>query len=134
MHLKHRDVTLVAASRAPLEKLEAYKRRLGWSFKWMSSLGSDFNRDYHVSFTSEEQKAAYYNYEVQEFGVSEAPGVSVFAKDDAGAVYHTYSCYSRGLDTLNGAYQLIDLVPKGRDEAGLSHPMAWVRRNDRYDD
>jgi predicted dithiol-disulfide oxidoreductase (DUF899 family) len=134
VHLKHRDVTLVAVSRAPLEKLEAYKKRMGWSFKWVSSLGNDFNRDYHVSFTPEEQKAAFYNYEVQDFGVSEAPGVSVFAKDDAGAVYHTYSCYSRGLDTLNGAYQLIDLVPKGRDEAGLAHPMAWVRRNDRYED
>jgi predicted dithiol-disulfide oxidoreductase (DUF899 family) len=133
VHLAHRDVALVAISRAPLEKLEAYKRRLGWSFKWVSSLGNDFNRDYHVSFTPEEQKTAVYNYEARGFGSSEAPGVSVFAKDDAGNIFHTYSCYARGLDMLNGAYHLLDLVPKGRDEAGLSHPMAWVRRHDKYE-
>ena len=134
VHLKHRDVTLVAVSRAPLEKLDAYKRRMGWDFKWVSSLGNDFNRDYHVSFTPEEQKAAVYNYAPQGFGSSEAPGISVFAKDDAGTVYHPYSCYARGLDMLNGAYHLLDLVPKGRDEAGLSYSMAWVRRHDKYKD
>jgi len=133
VHLKHRDVTLVAVSRAPLEKLEAYRRRMGWSFKWVSSLGSDFNRDYHVSFAPEEQKTAYYNYEPRGFSASEAPGISVFAKDGTGAVFHTYSCYARGLDMLNGAYHLLDLVPKGRDEAGLPYTMAWVRRRDRYD-
>jgi predicted dithiol-disulfide oxidoreductase (DUF899 family) len=132
VHLKHRDVALVAISRAPLEKLEAYKRRLGWTFKWVSSLGNDFNRDYHVSFTPEEQKTAIYNYSPSGFGSSEAPGISVFAKDEAGTVFHTYSCYARGLDMLNGAYHLLDLVPKGRDEAGLPYPMAWVRRHDRY--
>jgi len=132
VHLQQRDVTLVAISRAPLEKLEAYQRRMGWSFKWLSSLGNDFNHDYHVSFTPEEQKTAAYNYKPGGFGSSEAPGISVFAKDAAGDVFHTYSCYARGLDMLNGAYHLLDLVPKGRDEAGLPHPMAWVRRHDKY--
>lgn len=134
VHLKHRDVSLVAISRAPLEKLEAYKRRMGWSFKWVSSYGNDFNRDYQVSFTPEEQKTAVYNYEARGFGSSEAPGISVFAKDEAGSIFHTYSCYARGLDMLNGAYHLLDLVPKGRDEQGLPHPMAWVRRHDKYED
>ena len=133
VHLEHRDVSLVAVSRAPLDKLEAYKKRMGWNFKWVSSLGCDFNRDYHVSFTPEEQKTAVYNYEAAGFGSSEAPGVSVFAKDAQGRIFHTYSCYARGLDTLNGAYQLLDLVPKGRDEQGLSHSMAWLRRHDKYD-
>jgi predicted dithiol-disulfide oxidoreductase (DUF899 family) len=133
-HLQQRDVTLVAISRASLEKLEAYKRRMGWSFKWMSSLNNDFNRDYHISFTPEEQRseAAIYNYKPGGFGGSEAPGVSVFVKDDAGNVFHTYSCYARGLDALNSAYQLLDLVPKGRDEKGLPYTMAWVRRHDQY--
>ena len=133
VHLEHRDASFVVISRAPLEKLEAYKKRMGWSFKWVSALHNDFNRDYHVSFTPEEQKAAVYNYEAGGFGSSEAPGVSVFARDDAGNIFHTYSCYARGLDTLNGAYQLLDLLPKGRDEQGLPHPMAWVRRHDKYE-
>lgn len=133
VHLQHRDVSFAAISRAPLEKLQAYKKRMGWSFKWVSSYGNDFNRDYQVSFTPEEQKTAVHNYQPGGFGSSEAPGVSVFAKDEAGAIFHTYSCYARGLDTLNGAYQLLDLVPKGRDEQGLPHPMAWVRRHDKYE-
>jgi len=133
VHLEHRDASFVVISRAPLEKLEAYKKRMGWSFKWVSALHNDFNRDYHVSFTPEEQKAAVYNYEAGGFGSSEAPGVSVFARDGAGNIFHTYSCYARGLDTLNGAYQLLDLLPKGRDEQGLPHPMAWVRRHDKYE-
>jgi predicted dithiol-disulfide oxidoreductase (DUF899 family) len=134
VHLAHRDVSLVAVSRAPLAKLEAYRRRMGWSFKWVSSARCDFNRDYQVSFTPEERKTAVYNYKPLESGSSELPGVSVFAKSDNGRTYHTYSCYARGLDALNGAYQLLDLVPKGRDEEGLSFPMAWVRRHDRYED
>ena len=133
IHLKHRDAQLVAVSRAPMAKLEAYRKRMGWSFTWVSSLGNSFNRDYHVSFAPEELKDAYYNYDRRGFGVTEAPGLSVFAKDAAGDVFHTYSCYARGLDAMNSAYQLLDLVPKGRDEAGLSHPMAWIRRHDRYD-
>lgn len=133
VHLEHRDASFVAVSRAPLEKLEAYKKRMGWSFKWVSSLHTDFNRDYHVSFTPEEQKTAVYNYAAAGFGSSEAPGVSVFVRDGAGNVFHTYSCYARGLDMLNGAYQLLDILPKGRDEQGLSYPMAWVRRHDKYE-
>ena len=96
VHLEQRDASFVVISRAPLEKLEAYKRRMGWSFKWVSSLHNDFNRDYHVSFTPEEQKTAVYNYEAGGFGSSEAPGVSVFAKDEGGQIFHTYSCYARG--------------------------------------
>jgi predicted dithiol-disulfide oxidoreductase (DUF899 family) len=133
VHLEQRDASFVVVSTAPVEKLEAYRKRMGWSFKWMSSFNNDFNRDYHVSFTPEEQKTAVYNYQAGGFGSSEAPGISVFAKDAAGDIFHTYSCYARGLDPLNGAYQLIDLLPKGRDEGGLPHPMAWVRRHDRYD-
>jgi predicted dithiol-disulfide oxidoreductase (DUF899 family) len=133
VHLSHRDVSLVVVSRAPLEKLESYRKRMGWSFKWVSSYGNDFNRDYHVSFTPEEQKMAVYNYKAGGFGSSEAPGVSVFSKDADGQIFHTYSCYARGLDMLNGAYHLLDLVPKGRDEQGLSFPMAWVRRHDQYE-
>jgi predicted dithiol-disulfide oxidoreductase (DUF899 family) len=133
VHLQQRDASFVVVSRAPLEKLEAYKRRMGWSFKWVSSLNNDFNRDYHVSFTPEEQKTAVYNYTATGFGSSEAPGVSVFAKGEGGQIFHTYSCYARGLDMLNGAYQLLDVLPKGRDEQGLPHPMAWVRRHDKYE-
>jgi predicted dithiol-disulfide oxidoreductase (DUF899 family) len=132
VHLSHRDVSLVAISRAPLEKLESYRKRMGWSFKWVSSYGNEFNRDYHVSFTPEEQKTAIYNYKPSGFVSSEAPGVSVFSKGAEGQIFHTYSCYARGLDMLNGAYHLLDLVPKGRDEQGLPYPMAWVRRHDQY--
>jgi len=132
VHLEQRDASFVVVSTAPLDKLEAYRKRMGWSFKWVSSLNNDFNRDYHVSFTPAEQKTAVYNYRADGFGSSEAPGISVFAKDAAGSIFHTYSCYARGLDALNGAYQLLDLIPKGRDEQGLPHPMAWVRRHDRY--
>ncbi len=136
VHLNHRDISLVLVSRAPLATLEAYRRRMGWRVKWVSSFHNDFNRDYHVSFTPEELEGrrAYYNYATGPFPVSEGPGISVFARDPDGTVYHTYSCYSRGLDMLNGAYQLLDLVPKGRDEAGLSYSMEWLQRHDRYED
>ena len=135
LHLNHRDVTLVVVSRAPLGELEAYRKRMGWSFKWVSSLESDFNRDFNVTFTPEEMKRGEveYNYELREFPSEEAPGVSVFFRDGDGSVFHTYSCYSRGLDMLNGAYHHLDLVPKGRDEGGLAYPMAWLRRRDRYE-
>jgi predicted dithiol-disulfide oxidoreductase (DUF899 family) len=136
VHLNHRDVTMVAISKAPLAQLEAFKRRMGWQFKWVSSFGTDFNRDYHVSFSEEEmaKKEMYYNYKLTTFGREEAPGISVFSKDESGNLFHTYSCYSRGLDMLNGAYHLLDLVPRGRDEVGLSYPQAWVRHHDKYDD
>ena len=134
VHLKHRDVSLIAGSRAPLAKLEAYRKRMGWSFKWVSSAGNDFNRDYYVSHTPEElaKKDAYYNYTRQRPYASEAPGISVFYRNPADAVFHTYSCYARGLDMLNGAYNFLDLVPKGRDERDF--PQSWVRFHDRYTD
>jgi predicted dithiol-disulfide oxidoreductase (DUF899 family) len=136
VHLNHRDVTLVTISRAPLTQLEAFKKRMGWGFKWVSSCHTDFNRDYHVSFTPEECAAGamYYNFTTTRFPSSEGPGISVFYKNEKSEVFHTYSCYSRGLDMLNGAYHLLDLVPKGRDEAGLPASMAWLRHRDRYDD
>jgi predicted dithiol-disulfide oxidoreductase (DUF899 family) len=137
IHLNHRDVTFTAVSRAPLAKLEAYKKRMGWSFPWVSSNGSDFNRDYNVSFTAEElQKPVFFNYKMRKLGSDEDewPGISVFCKDEAGAVFHTYSCYLRGIDMVNGAYQLLDLVPKGRDEDGFDFTMAWLHRHDEYDE
>lgn len=136
VHLNHRDVTFVLVSRAPLATLQAYQKRMGWSIKWVSSLYTDFNRDYHVTATPQEieTKQAYYNYALGSFPVPERPGISVFYKDTDGAIYHTYSCYSRGLDMLNGAYHLLDLVPKGRDEKGLTYPMEWLRHHDRYED
>jgi predicted dithiol-disulfide oxidoreductase (DUF899 family) len=135
VHLARRDTTLMLVSRAPLAEIAAYKRRMGWRMAWASSFGGDFNRDYHVSFTPEELASQQldYNYERRGFPVEEAPGISVFAKGDDGAVFHTYSCYARGLDMLNGAYHLLDLTPKGRDESG-PHNMAWVRHHDRYED
>jgi predicted dithiol-disulfide oxidoreductase (DUF899 family) len=133
VHLAHRDVTYVAISRAPYPTLEAYRRRMGWQIKWLSSFGNDFNRDYHVTFTPEEmaERRVYYNYATGTFPAPEAPGVSVFYRDDDGAIYHTYSTYSRGLDMLNGAYHLLDLVPRGRDEHGRG--MEWLRHHDAYD-
>ena len=136
VHLKHRDIQMVAISRAPLAKLEAYKKRLGWQFKWVSSVGNDFNQDFRVSFTPEEMKAGgfEYNFTNAGFPSEEAPGISVFYKDEQGDVFRTYSSYSRGLDMLNGAYHYMDLVPKGRDEEGLRHSMSWLRRHDQYAD
>jgi predicted dithiol-disulfide oxidoreductase (DUF899 family) len=134
-HLKQRDVSFLAVSRAPLEKLEAFKKRMGWGFKWVSSAGSDFNFDYDVSFTPEAlaKGEALHNYEMRKNSMSELAGISVFFKDASDAIYHTYSCYARGLDMVNGAYHLLDLAPKGRDEAGLPHTMSWVRLHDLYD-
>lgn len=134
LHLAARDVSLITISKAPLAKLEAFKRRMGWTFKWVSSFGNTFNRDYGVSFTSEERERGeiQYNYTKRKYFSSEAPGISVFYRDDDGTIFHTYSCYSRGLDMLNGAYHYLDLVPQGRDEASLSYPMAWVRLHDQY--
>ena len=133
-HLAARDTALVAISRAPLAKLEAFKRRMGWRFSWASAVGNDFNHDFGVSFTRDEvaSKEKLYNYGTRAFNGEDAPGISVFAKDAAGKIFHTYSCYSRGLDMLNGAYHLLDLTPKGRDEANLSHAMSWVRLHDEY--
>lgn len=134
IHLNHRDVSFVAISRAPLEKIEAYKKRLGWSFPWVSSGGSDFNFDYHASFSAEElaEGRANYNYTAHSNLPSDMVGISVFYRNDEDEVFHTYSCYGRGVEMVNGTYHFLDLVPKGRDEEGLSSPMAWVQRNDQY--
>lgn len=135
VHLANRDVTLVVVSRAPLAQIEAFKKRMGWRFRWVSSFGNDFNRDYHVSFTKEEMAKGkvFYNYDMVEFPSEEAPGASVFYKNGAGEIFHTYSAYARGLDILVGTYNYLDLGPKGRDEDGLAYTMAWVRHHDRYD-
>ena len=135
VHLNQRDVTMIAVSRAPYSKLAAYKKRMGWHFKWVSPSETDFNFDYHVSFTPEElaKKAVFYNYTLQEPHDSEREGVSVFYKDPTGSVFHTYSAYARGIDMVNAAYHYLDLVPKGRDEAGHEFTQFWVRRHDEYD-
>ena len=132
-HLSARDVTLTAMSSAPLKKIAAFKKRMGWKFPWVSSFGSTFNHDYGVTFTPEELASGkvYYNYAVREAHLDELPGLSVFARDDAGNTYNTYSTYARGLDLLIGAYNLIDLTPMGRDE-DPEMPMKWVRHHDRY--
>jgi predicted dithiol-disulfide oxidoreductase (DUF899 family) len=119
-----------------MDQIEAFKKRMGWQFRWVSSFANDFNRDYHVSFTKEEMASGKvnYNYEIAEFPSEEAPGASVFYKNDADEIFHTYSTYARGLDILVGAYNFLDLAPKGRDEDGLAFTMAWVRHHDRYAD
>jgi predicted dithiol-disulfide oxidoreductase (DUF899 family) len=126
VHLAQRDVSFVVVSRAPFDQIEKFKRRMGWRFKWVSSFGNDFNFDFHVSATPEEKATgkADYNYEVTEFPSDERPGASVFCKNAAGDIFHTYSCYGRGLDILIGAYNFLDLAPKGRDEASLKYGMA----------
>jgi predicted dithiol-disulfide oxidoreductase (DUF899 family) len=137
LHLAHHDVTLLAVSRAPWPEIEAFRQRMGWRFKWVSSYGSDFNHDFHVSFTPEEAAAGevYYNYELRKFQCDEMSGISVFVRDDDGRVFHTYSSYARGNETLLGAYHYLDLVPKGRSETGPNHNLTdWVRHHDRYDD
>jgi predicted dithiol-disulfide oxidoreductase (DUF899 family) len=134
-HLNARDVTLVVVSRAPLAQIEAFKKRMGWKFKWVSSYATDFNYDYHVSFTKEAKASGgvEYNYTKQEFPSDEGPGASVFYKDTVGEVLHTYSTYGRGLDIFVGAYNFLDMAPKGRDEGGLAFSMAWVRHHDKYE-
>jgi predicted dithiol-disulfide oxidoreductase (DUF899 family) len=135
VHLNHRDTSFVAVSRAPLAKLERFKQRMGWSFKWVSSGQSDFNYDYHVAFTPQDLKSgkAYYNYGTMDPEMSDREGVSVFYQDSSGAVFHTYSTYARGIDMLNTAYHYLDLVPKGRDEKP-GPPQAWLEHHDRYRD
>ena len=135
VHLNHRDATFVAVSRAPLAKLDPFKKRMGWSFKWVSSGRTDFNYDYQVSFRPAEVKegAAFYNYAMSKVP-PDREGVSVFYQDGRGAVFHTYSTYARGIDLLNTAYNYLDLSPKGRDEVGPKSAQAWVRYHDRYGD
>ena len=133
-HLAQRDVALVAVSRAPLEQIERFRRRMGWRFDWVSSYGNEFNADFGVSFDPDEMSAGQvnYNYVRQPFPHQEAPGLSVFYRDPSGAVFHTYSRYGRGVEVMMHTYQLLDLTPKGRDEDGLEYSMAWVRHHDRY--
>jgi predicted dithiol-disulfide oxidoreductase (DUF899 family) len=134
IHLAHRDVALVVVSRAPLAEIEAYKKRMGWKFKWVSSYDNDFNHDFHVSFTKDElANGAEYNYSTGKIPSEELPGLSAFIKNESGVVLHTYSAYARGLDTLIGAYNFLDMAPKGRDERALPWTMAWVRRHDEYE-
>jgi predicted dithiol-disulfide oxidoreductase (DUF899 family) len=134
VHLANRDTTLVVVSRAPQDQIEAFKRRMGWHFKWVSSFANDFNRDCHVSFTKDEMAKGKvpYNYDMVEFGSEEGPGASVFYKNAGKDIFHTYSTYARGLDIFLGAYNFLDLTPKGRDEDGLAFSMSWVRHHDRY--
>lgn len=135
MHLRHHDISLVAVSRAPLPEIQTFRKRMGWSFEWVSSNGSDFNYDYHVSFTPNEIAGGkvYYNFEMRETQSEELSGTSVFFKDSKGDVFHTYSCYARGGDLLLGAYNFLDLTPLGRNEKGPSHDLTdWVRHHDRY--
>lgn len=134
VHLNQRDVTMVVASMAPYSKLAEYERRMGWDFKWVSSYDSDFNFDFDVSFTPEEvdKKKGFYNYDLQDTNSPEREGVSVFYKDPASQVFHTYSAYARGIDMLNVAYHYLDLVPKGRDEEDHEFRQFWVRRHDEY--
>ena len=133
-HLAARDTTMVAISRAPKEKLAAFKQRMGWTFDWLSSGNGDFNYDYAVSFTPEEIKSGekLYNFGTSGFGIEDAPGISVFYRDDLGHIFHTYSCFARGLDMMNAAYQYLDLTPLGRHEEGLPYPMDWLRLRDQY--
>ena len=136
VHLEHHDVSVAAVSRAPLPEIEAFKKRMGWRFKWVSSFGSDFNYDFHVSFRPEElaQGKVYYNYELCDAGIDELPGTSVFYRDETGDIFHTYSTYARGSEVLLGTYHLLDLTPKGRNETGPRHNLTdWVRHHDRYE-
>ncbi len=133
-HLGARDVAMAVVSRAPLENLLAFRERMGWTFNWVSSFGNDFNYDFHVSFTDEEmaQGEMQYNFRTTNFPAPEAPGISVFLKDDDDAIYHTYSTFARGLDKVNGAYHLLDITPMGRNEDALPFPQAWLRLRDEY--
>lgn len=136
LHLEHHDVTYVAVARAPIAQIEAYKNRMGWKFRWVSSGDSGFNYDFHVSFTKDEvaNGKAYYNYEITDVPLEDLSGNSVFAKDGNGDIFHTYSTYGRGLEEILGAYMYLDITPKGRNEHGPNYNLTdWVRLHDRYD-
>ncbi|MDF2618091.1 MAG: protein of unknown function thioredoxin family protein [Xanthobacteraceae bacterium] len=135
IHLRQRDVTFVTVSRAPLAQIERFKTRMGWQFDWVSSQDSDFNYDFGVSFTPEQlaEGRIHYNYGPWPYAFEEWPGISAFYRDDAGAVFHTYSTYGRGVEVMMGTYNMLDLVPKGRDERDVENKMEWVRHHDRYE-
>jgi predicted dithiol-disulfide oxidoreductase (DUF899 family) len=132
VHLAHRDTTLVLVSQGPLAKLDAYRRRMGWKLRWVSSAGSSFNRDFAVSFPDAERATATYNWRPSGAPQTEMPGISTFLREQDGTILHSYSTYGRGIEEVNGAYHLLDLTAKGRDESALPYAMAWVRRHDRY--
>lgn len=132
-HLRDRDTQFVAIARAPMAHIEAYKKRMGWSFPWYSSLGSDFNRDFGVLFAEGEPQSDGYNYAPVGPGPEERHGLSVFTKGKNGTVFHTYSTYARGAEVINGAYNVLDLTPQGRGESEFDFPMQWVRRHDEYE-
>ncbi len=135
IHLAHRDVTFAVVSQAPISRIQAFQKRMGWRFHWVSAFATEFQSDYGVHFTKDELAGEVdYNYQKTHFGVEEAPGLSVFYKNEAGEIFHTYSTYARGLDALVGTYQFLDLVPKGRDEDDLAFTMSWVRHHDKYGD
>ena len=135
VHLVHRDVSFVAVSRAPLAEIERFRQRMGWQFKWVSAHANDFNFDFAVSFKADDMASGkvFYNYGMVSFPAEEAPGVSVFYKDDAGDVFHTYSTFGRGVEVMMGTYDLLDIAPKGRDERDVAYKMEWVRHHDRYE-
>ncbi len=134
VHLQRRDAAFAAVSRAPIGMIEPFKKRMGWGFPWVSSSQNEFNYDFGVSFTPEQNRTgtAVYNYARGNAGGSDREGASVFYRDGRGSLYHTYSCYARGIDVLNGTYHFLDLAPKGRDEEGFESPQDWVRHHDRY--
>jgi predicted dithiol-disulfide oxidoreductase (DUF899 family) len=135
VHLANRDTTLIAVSRAPLAEIERFRRRMGWQFTWVSSNANDFNYDFGVSFTPEqvEKGDVHYNYGTSPHAYEELPGVSVFVKDEAGQVFHSYSTYARGVEVMMGTYNMLDLTPRGRSERDVNHKMEWVRHHDRYE-
>jgi predicted dithiol-disulfide oxidoreductase (DUF899 family) len=135
VHLAHRDVSFVAVARAPLAEIERFRSRMGWKFRWVSSSANDFNKDFHVSFDPQDRVDGEvdYNYRRTPFASTEAPGISVFCKDDAGEIFHTYSTFGRGVEVMMGTYRMLDLVPKGRDEDDGAYTMDWVRHHDRYE-
>lgn len=136
IHLAHRDIALLVVSRAPLQEIQRFRERMGWRFAWASSNRNDFNRDFNVSFDPQDRQdgEVFYNFHMTPFPQTEAPGISIFWRDDDGQVFHTYSTFGRGVEVMMGTYGLVDLTPKGRDEAGLDYTMAWVRHHDRYED
>jgi predicted dithiol-disulfide oxidoreductase (DUF899 family) len=137
VHLEHHDVSYVAVSRAPLDRIEAYRKRMGWRFKWVSSDQTDFNFDYHVSFPPEDlaKGRIYYNYQWHDESMDEMSGLSVFYQDAKGDIFHTYSTYARGAEEVIGTYMYLDITPKGRNETGPSFDLTdWVRRHDRYEE
>lgn len=136
VHLRHRDLSVVLVSRATLPEIERFRERMGWALRWVSAHDSDFNQDFHVSFSPQDRADGEvdYNYHRIAFPQDEAPGISFFVKDDAGEVFHAYSTYGRGVEVMMTAYRLLDMAPRGRDEAQMRFGMEWLRHHDRYDD